>query len=326
MFLAIETMQSLPQKTTDTKLLQVFEDIQKSIQQMDDIRELLTTQASASGYEEAWKKYHKVSGDGFDQMFKGWEVKVRSERRMGELLGEMELNKGIQMNGPRRLHDETAVKLDDLGITKTQSYRYQKLAKIAQDKFDKKIQELWGAFREPTTSALFKVAHVSHNTGENEWYTPPDIIEKAKRVMGEIELDPASTEKANETVNAKEYFDEEDDGLEKEWHGKVWMNPPYSQPLIDKFSEKVTEEYQARRIDEACVLVNNATETNWFQRMLKVATGVCFVKGRIRFIDQEGNRGDTPLQGQVIIYFGKNKEKFKANFGDIGTILWKEER
>ena len=57
-------------------------------------------------------------------MFLGWETKIRSERRMGELLPEM-----IKHGGDRksRLHDET-LKLEDLGITKIQSFRYQTFA------------------------------------------------------------------------------------------------------------------------------------------------------------------------------------------------------
>ena len=49
-------------------------------------------------------------------------------------------------------------------------------------------------------------AHVGHNSGENEWYTPPDYIEAARTVMGEIDVDPASSDLAQRTVQAAKYF------------------------------------------------------------------------------------------------------------------------
>lgn len=135
---------------TDDRLIEILTDAKKSIREMADIGELLKVRARAGGYEEAWKNYYRTSGLGFEQMFAGWEVKVRSERRMGGMLPFL---LGNRQKGGRptkeRLHDETV--LDDLGISKIQSYRYQRLFRIDEDKFDSKIEELRGSWREPTT-------------------------------------------------------------------------------------------------------------------------------------------------------------------------------
>ena len=48
--------------------------------------------------------------------------------------------------------------------------------------------------------------HVGKNTGENEWYTPGVFIEDARTVMGCIDLDPASSDIANERVRRKEWL------------------------------------------------------------------------------------------------------------------------
>ncbi|GAI98187.1 unnamed protein product, partial [marine sediment metagenome] len=131
----------------------------------------------------------------------------------------------------------------------------------------------------------------------------------------------ASSEKANETVKAETIYTLEDNGLSQEWYGNVWMNPPYSQPLIDDFSRRLVNEYFTNQINQACVLVNNATETTWFQRMLNVCSSICFISGRIKFIDENGEPSGAPLQGQCVLYLGKNKEVFHKFFNSFGIVL-----
>ena len=172
----------------------------------------------------------------------------------------------------------------------------------------------------PTPADVQKAkAHVSHNAGENEWYTPPEYIASARKVMVQIDCDPASSEIANRAVGAGIFYTKEQDGLSKPWAGNVWMNPPYAQPLIAQFADAVSSKYENGKIISAVVLVNNATETAWFQRMASVASAVCFPKGRIRFLDPEGNPG-APLQGQAILYFGKEYEKFMDEFSQYGSV------
>ena len=87
------------------------------------------------------------------------------------------------------------------------------------------------------------------------------------------------------------------------------------------FAEAVASKYESGEIEQACILVNNGTETQWFQRMLGAADAVCFPKTRIKFIDPDGNPSGAPLQGQAILYMGGNVAAFTSLFAEEGVVL-----
>lgn len=159
--------------------------------------------------------------------------------------------------------------------------------------------------------------HVSNNSGCNEWYTPQKYVELVRDVLGVIELDPASCEYANRTVKAEKYFSLDDDGLTKEWRGRVWMNPPYGSETIAAFVDKFVDEYNVGNITEGIVLVNNATETGWFRNLASVANSIVFPQGRIRY-ESSSRESLAPLQGQAFLYFGNNTDRFFKVFSEIG--------
>ena len=51
-------------------------------------------------------------------------------------------------------------------------------------------------------------------------------MEPARRVLGRIDLDPASCALANGVVQAERTFAIEDDGLSVPWTGRAFLNPP----------------------------------------------------------------------------------------------------
>ncbi|HUU98565.1 MAG TPA: DNA N-6-adenine-methyltransferase [Phycisphaerae bacterium] len=162
--------------------------------------------------------------------------------------------------------------------------------------------------------------HVFNNSGDNEWYTPAQYIKAAVNVLGSIDLDPASNPIANQHVGAATFYTAEDNGLVQPWDGTVWMNPPYAQPLIGQFAERLAEQYMAGNVTAAIVLVNNATDTAWFHTLAEQAAAMCFPRGRIRFWHPDKSFG-APLQGQAFIYLGDHPEAFAAEFAQFGFTV-----
>jgi hypothetical protein len=89
------------------------------------------------------------------------------------------------------------------------------------------------------------------------------------------------------------------------------------------FSNKFIEELS--NIEQICILTNNATETEWYQQMIKSCSCVCFLKSRVKFIDVNGNESGAPLQGQSIMYFGDRSKNFIKEFNNYGICLMRIE-
>ena len=243
------------------------------------------------------------------------EAVLDAEVRIGELMRDVPKAKN-QYALPTDGQSKTDV-FENMGFTHSQVQRFETLAAhpeiVAQAKAEARENDT--IVTRADVLEIVRKPHVAFNSGNNEWYTPSEYIEAARAVMGEINLDPASSEIANKTVKADHIYTVEDNGLEKPWFGNVWLNPPYASDLIGKFAEKVVNELG--NIKQAIVLVNNATETEWFYGMVTNATAVCFPKSRVKFYTPDGKTG-APLQGQAIIYFGEFVNRFINVFDEKG--------
>lgn len=153
----------------------------------------------------------------------------------------------------------------------------------------------------------------------DEWYTPADYIEAARRAMGSIDLDPATCEMAQTIVQADVYLTKMDNGLAAKWlRENVWLNPPYSNSQV--WIDKLLREVDGVFVKQAIVLVNNATETAWFQSLLARSAVVCFPGRRLQFWRHDHSNVGA-RQGQAIFYLGANDAAFVAEFQQFGTLM-----
>lgn len=158
--------------------------------------------------------------------------------------------------------------------------------------------------------------HVSDDS--YEWYTPTEYIEAARRVMGGIDLDPASCASANEVVCASAFYSLEDDGLTREWRGRVYLNPPYSYPAVEQFCQRLVEEYNAGKVKQAIVLVNNSTDSAWFHDLARACGAFCLTRGRVRYW---GPNSAQARQGQAFFYLGPARAAFMREFSAFGIVV-----
>ena len=269
------------------------------------------------------------------------EIRIRAERRLGELLKWQKENGGLNTGSRGQLvgrdssggaiaepPENSPPKLQDVGIDKKLSSHAQKVAEIPEQEFEGIVgewRESLETANERVTTNILKAADKAHNhraqgTGENEWYTPDEYLVAARSVLGGFDLDPASSDTAQEKIKATKYFTKEDDGLELPWHGRVWLNPPYSQPLISHFIDRLCLVYESGEIDAAILLTHNYTDTRWFHKAASVADAICFTRGRIKFYSPTGEVA-APTQGQAFFYFGPDVPQFVRQFSDFGFVM-----
>ena len=75
-----------------------------------------------------------------------------------------------------------------------------------------------------------------HKQTSDDYYTPPWVFEQMNI---EFDIDVASPPGGINWIPAKHYFTMQEDGLAQTWNGRVWMNPPYSnpKPWVERFIE-----------------------------------------------------------------------------------------
>ncbi len=172
----------------------------------------------------------------------------------------------------------------------------------------------------PRQSTLFPVGGElllpPRDTTPDDFYTNPMIIEAARRVLGCIDLDPASHAIANRNVKATTFYSATDSGLERKWFGNVWLNPPFSQWA--SWVPKIVSEWRSGRVSQMLILCATRTLTaQYFRPINQNSDCLCIIHGRIPFW---GGLAGTPDDGHAVFYFGQNLSSFNTEFACLGTV------
>lgn len=145
--------------------------------------------------------------------------------------------------------------------------------------------------------------------------TPSHLVKLVIQVLGAIDLDPCAED--GKHIPVRQHYTAADNGLEKEWNGRLFLNPPQESPGL--WIEKLIREIKSNRVTEAIALVAAATNTEWLSKLL-ATQGVCFWRGQIQFLDADYLPTAPAQQSYVLVYWGNNQEKFREVFKDYGTV------
>ncbi len=143
------------------------------------------------------------------------------------------------------------------------------------------------------------------------WLTPPDLIRK----LGKFDLDPCCPAKMP-WQTARYHYTIKDDGLSRQWIGRVWCNPPYSnvRPWLEKCCVS----------GNAIALTFAKTDTKWFHEIVFTrADAILFISGRLKFHDTQGTQSGSAPHPSVLIAFGETNAstlrtcEIKGHFVDL---------
>jgi len=153
--------------------------------------------------------------------------------------------------------------------------------------------------------------HQSARMMKDEWLTPPEIL----TALGDFDLDPcAPVQRPWDT--ATEHYTMLDDGMKREWSGRVWLNPPYGQE---------TERWLARLAHHGngIALIFARTETRmFFAQVWPKADAVLFLKGRLHFHHVDGRRAVANAGApSVLVAYGNENAAVLKSCGLAGQFI-----
>ena len=132
-----------------------------------------------------------------------------------------------------------------------------------------------------------------------ESMVPRVVLEGVRLILGDVDLDPCSSEAAQKRIAAREWYSAAQDGLSRPWHGNVFVFPPAGR--VDAFARKLTAEMVRGTVQRAAFLAPADLRPDWAVRLLQAPTFRALVIERDdRSVEAAGDR--TPGDGRLALF------------------------
>nr|QOL00348.1 hypothetical protein [uncultured organism] len=130
----------------------------------------------------------------------------------------------------------------------------------------------------------------------DEWHTPQDLFDTLDNEFG-FTVDVCASP---ENTKCASYYTREDDGLEQDWRGAVWMNPPYGREL----GLWVRKAYLSTLDGVTAVcLIPARTDTAYWHDYVMRAAEIRLIRGRLSFGGPyDGIAHNAPFPSAVVVF------------------------
>lgn len=132
----------------------------------------------------------------------------------------------------------------------------------------------------------------------DHWATPESLVSDLEKEFGPFDLDPCCR---IETAKAPKFFTKKENGLCQSWHGRVFLNPPYSNPK--PWLEKANAETRFGNAYIVIALLPVRTDTKWFHDTVLGHSEIRFIKGRIKWIGWKGTPIPNPKDPSMLAIY-----------------------
>ncbi len=195
-------VQSRGEQTVDD-LVRVVAERLETLEQLD-LRELveLGEAADAVALQARLTRYRRIEADAARAALALEALALQAQVRAGEILAQLDAGgPGRGRRGERTQAAEAA------GIEPRTARRLVELAELGDEAREQIVEQLVEAGRRVTVRGVLVVAQRRRSVGTNEWYTPREYADAARRVFGgPPDCDPASCTVAQAVIGAARWW------------------------------------------------------------------------------------------------------------------------